>query len=212
MDPRTSVYVVDDDPGIRDSLQFLFESQNMSVEVFASAREFLAAGGARRTGCVVADVRMPDMTGLELQEELARAKSALAVILITGHADVPMAVRAMRAGAFDFLEKPIADDALFNSVRRALAAQKEPAPRSLADPDRIAAITARLALLTPREREVLDHIVQGGPHKVIAHALKISPRTIEVHRARIMQKLEARNLAHLVEMVLTSGAKAPGKS
>ncbi len=211
MDPRTSVYVVDDDPGIRESLQFLFESQDIGSETFASAREFLAAGGAKRTGCVIADVRMPDMTGLELQEDLARSKSALAVILITGHADVPMAVRAMRAGAFDFLEKPIADDALFNSVQRALAAQREQAPQPLADPKRVAAINARLALLTPREREVLDHIVQGGPHKVIAHALKISPRTIEVHRARIMQKLEARNLAHLVEMMLTSGAKAPGK-
>lgn len=211
MDQRNSVYVVDDDPGIRDSLKFLFESQDMGVEVFASAREFLVAGGARRTGCVIADVRMPDMTGLQLQEELARAKSALAVILITGHADVPMAVRAMRAGAFDFLEKPIADDALFNSVQRALATQEERAPQPLADPDRVAAITARLALLTPREREVLDHIVQGGPHKVIAHALKISPRTVEVHRARIMQKLKARNLAHLVEMMLTSGAKTPGK-
>jgi two-component system response regulator FixJ len=210
MDPRTSVYVIDDDPGIRDSLRFLFETQDLQVEVFASAREFLAAGGAGKTGCVVVDVRMPDMTGLDLQEELAQSKSALAVILITGHADVPMAVRAMRAGAFDFLEKPIADDALVDSVRRALAPSKERAPEAApADPARIAAITARLALLTPREREVLDHIVQGGPHKVIAHALKISPRTIEVHRARIMQKLEARNLAHLVEMVLTSGIKAP---
>lgn len=209
MDRRGKIYVVDDDAGMRDSLRFLFEAQQMAVEVYASAREFLAAGGAAKSGCLIADVRMPDMTGLELQEELVRRKSPLAVILITGHADVPMAVRAMRAGAFDFLEKPIADDALFASVRRALAEKLAAAAPLGAASERGAAIAARLALLTPREREVLDHIVRGDPHKVIAHALKISPRTIEVHRARIMQKLEARNLAHLVEMMLTSGATSP---
>jgi two-component system response regulator FixJ len=210
MDPHASIFIVDDDAGMRDSLRFLFEARRMAVEVYASAREFLAAGGARKSGCLVVDVRMPDMTGLELQEELARLRSPLAVILMTGHADVPMAVRAMRAGAFDFLEKPLDDEALFRSVDRALSQRRDAAPQLRVDPQKAAAVAARLALLTPREREVLDHLVRGSPHKVIAHALDISPRTIEVHRARIMQKLEARNLAHLVEMMLTSGAKAPG--
>lgn len=200
------VYVVDDDPGMRESLRFLFSARQLDAETYASAREFLSAGGAAKTGCVVADVRMPDMTGLELQEELAKRNSPLAVILITGHADVPMAVRAMRAGAFDFLEKPLADDVLFDSVERALAARSEPASRSAPTES----IAARLAQLTPREREVLDHLVLGSPHKVIAHTLKISPRTVEVHRARIMQKLAARNLAHLVAIMLTSGAATPG--
>jgi two-component system, LuxR family, response regulator FixJ len=209
MPQNARLFVVDDDPGMRESLRFLFESQGIGAEVYASAQEFLAAGGAGKTGCLLADVRMPDMTGIELQEELARRQSPLAVILMTGHADVPMAVRAMRAGAFDFLEKPFADDALLGSVQRALAQERAETPHP-SDAAKAAAIAARLALLTPREREVLDHVVLGSPHKVIAHALNISPRTVEVHRARIMQKLEARNLAHLVEMMLTSGAKAPG--
>lgn len=210
MPQNAKVYVVDDDPGMRESLRFLLDAEGIDAEIYASARDFLAAGGARHSGCLVADVRMPDMTGIELQEELARLKSQLAVILMTGHADVPMAVKAMRAGAFDFLEKPFADNALVESLRRALAQAGAQPPRPATDPAKAAAMSARLAELTPREREVLDHLVLGSPHKVIAHALGISPRTIEVHRARIMQKLEARNLAHLVEMMLTGGARAPG--
>ncbi|MCW5772985.1 MAG: response regulator [Rhodospirillaceae bacterium] len=204
-----TVFVVDDDAGMRDSLRFLFEAEELPAEFFASAKAFLAAGAAGRIGCLLADVRMPDMTGLELQEELKRLNSPLSVILMTGHADVPMAVNAMRAGAFDFIEKPFADAALLASVRRALEqarARPLPAPATSAQS---AAVASRLGQLTPREREVLNHLVHGSPHKVIAHALGISPRTVEVHRARIMSKLEARNLAHLVEMMLTSGAVVP---
>jgi two-component system response regulator FixJ len=154
----------------------------------------------------VADVRMPEMNGLELQQHLAAEGSRLSVILMTGHADVPMAVGAMRAGAFDFIEKPFADDALLGSVHRALAkARAREGAMPAAAP---AEVARRIAALTPREREVLDHLVRGSPHKVIAHALKISPRTIEVHRARIMQKMEARNLAHLVQLMLTGGPGA----
>lgn len=210
MPPENKVYVVDDDPGMRDSLRFLFEARRIDVEIYASAGEFLAADRAKRSGCLIADVRMPDMTGLELQEELAKRSSPLTVIIMTGHADVPMAVKAMRAGAFDFLEKPFSDDALLDSVKRALTESRARVQRLPAGEGKSDDTARRLALLTPREREVLDHLVVGSPHKVIAHALSISPRTVEVHRARIMQKLEARNLAHLVQIMLTSGDKAPG--
>lgn len=208
MPEQERIYVVDDDPGMRDSLRFLLESEGFAVEAYASARAFLEAGGAGRSGCLVTDVRMPDMNGLELQEKLAAEGSRLSVILMTGHADVPMAVGAMRAGAVDFIEKPFADGALLDSIRRALemARAREQAGPAAAP----AEVARRLAALTPREREVLDHLVRGSPHKVIAHALKISPRTIEVHRARIMQKMEARNLAHLVQIMLTGGQGVGG--
>jgi two-component system response regulator FixJ len=206
MSEQARVFVVDDDRGMRDSLRFLLESAGFAVETYASARAFLEAGGAGKSGCLVTDVRMPEMNGLELQERLAAEGSRLAVILMTGHADVPMAVGAMRAGALDFVEKPFADEALIGSIRRALAkAQERSEPAPAAMPVEVA---QRLATLTPREREVLDHLVSGSQHKVIAHALGISPRTIEVHRARIMQKMEARNLAHLVQIMLTGGPGA----
>lgn len=207
MSEPAHVFVVDDDQGMRESLRFLLESAGFAVETYASARAFLDAGGAGKSGCLVTDVRMPEMNGLELQEKLAAEGSRLSVILMTGHADVPMAVGAMRAGAFDFIEKPFADDALIDSIRRALekARAREKVAPAPADLER------RLATLTPREREVLDHLVRGSQHKVIAHALDISPRTIEVHRARIMQKMEARNLAHLVQIMLTGGPAAGGR-
>jgi two-component system response regulator FixJ len=153
---------------------------------------------------------MPEMNGLELQQELAKRGSPLAVILMTGHGDVPMAVNAMRAGAFDFIEKPFADDALLGSVRRALEQAKARGRRPVGSPAESTEVARRLASLTPREREVLDHLVRGSPHKVIAYELKISPRTIEVHRARIMQKMEARNLAELVRLMLTGGEGPAG--
>jgi two-component system, LuxR family, response regulator FixJ len=201
MSDPARVFVVDDDQGMRESLRFLLEAAGFAVETYASARAFLEAGGAGKSGCLVTDVRMPEMNGLELQEKLAAEGSRLSVILMTGHADVAMAVGAMRAGAFDFIEKPFADEALLGSIGRALEkARARPAPSAVP-----AEVARRLATLTPREREVLDHLVRGSQHKVIAHALKISPRTIEVHRARIMQKMEARNLAHLVQIMLTGG-------
>lgn len=208
MSDPARVFVVDDDQGMRESLRFLLESAGFVVETFASARAFLDAGGAGKSGCLVADVRMPEMNGLELQEKLTAGGARLPVILMTGHADVPMAVGAMRAGAADFIEKPFADDALIASIRRALASAPE--RERPAAPEVPADLALRLAKLTPREREVLDHLVRGSQHKMIAHALNISPRTIEVHRARIMQKMEARNLAHLVQLVLM-GAQGAGK-
>lgn len=209
MSEPARVFVVDDDQGMRDSLRFLLEAAGVAVETYASARAFLEAGGAGKSGCLVTDVRMPEMNGLELQEKLAAEGSRLAVILMTGHADVPMAVGAMRAGAFDFIEKPFADESLIDSIRRALGKAQE---RNRAAPAAVSAeVAQRLATLTPREREVLDHLVRGSQHKVIAHALHISPRTIEVHRARVMQKMEARNLAHLVQIMLTGGPGVGGR-
>jgi len=201
-----TVCVVDDDPGMRDSLRFLLESRGYSVRAFGSAMEFLKAAESNRSGCLIADVRMPDMTGLELQERLAQLGSRLRVIIITGHADVAMAVGAMKAGAVDFIEKPFNDDTLLDSVERALEQSRRLSTRQ----ETSAELGDRLETLTAREREVLDHLVTGSPHKVIAHALNISPRTVEVHRARIMQKLGARNLADLVRMTMGGGADRVG--
>lgn len=197
--PRASdVFIIDDDPGMRESLGFLLEAQGFAVETFGSARDFLAAGGADRSGCLVVDVRMPDMTGLELQQHLAERRVRLSIIVITGHADVQMAVGAMKAGAVDFIEKPFGDDALLASVERALELSRQLPPPSANTGE----LRERLATLTAREREVLQHLVTGNPHKVIGYDLNISPRTIEVHRARIMQKLDARNLADLVRIMM----------
>lgn len=198
MAEATTVYVVDDDPGMRDSVRFLLEARGFSVEAFGSAQDFLKSSGPRRTGCLIVDVRMPDMTGLELQERLAQQNSRLSIVVMTGHADVAMAVGAMKAGAVDFIEKPFSDDALLDSVGRALEQSRQLSSRE----ETSAELSGRLETLTAREREILDHLVTGSPHKVIAHELSISPRTVEVHRARIMQKLGARNLADLVRMTM----------
>ena len=197
MPDRQCVYIIDDDPGQRESLGFLLEAHGFRVETFDCARGFLdIAAGAE--GCVVVDVQMPDMTGLELQERLAAEAPRLGLVVITGHADVAMAVTAMKAGAVDFIEKPVVEAVLVESIRRALAHNVEARRENAARTD----LRQRLDSLTPREHEVLEHLVTGSPHKVIGHALDISPRTIEVHRARIMQKLGARNLADLVRLAL----------
>jgi two-component system response regulator FixJ len=194
------IYVVDDDSGMRESLRFLLESRGFAATAFASAQDFLRSGLGQGNGCVIVDVRMPDMTGLELQQQLNAQNSHLQVVVITGHADVGMAVGAMKAGAIDFIEKPFSDEALLASVSRAL----ERSRRRSARRDSSAEIDERLQTLTAREREVFDHLVTGNPHKAIAYELKISPRTIEVHRSRIMQKLGARSLADLVRMTIAS--------
>ncbi|MFZ5791043.1 MAG: response regulator FixJ [Pseudomonadota bacterium] len=206
MNPDDRIYVIDDDASMRDSLRFLLEARGLAVETYGSARDFLAAGGVDRDGCLVVDVRMPDMTGLELQQRLADQKSRLRVVVITGHADVAMAVTAMKAGAVDFIEKPFSDDTLLDSIGRALEQSRQLSARVAVSAD----IAGRLENLTAREREVLDHLITGKPHKVIAHALNISPRTIEVHRGRIMQKLGARNLADLVRMAIAAGQRTAG--
>ncbi|HEY2011439.1 MAG TPA: response regulator FixJ [Rhizomicrobium sp.] len=193
------VFIVDDDADIRDSLQLLLEVAGFKVRNFTSAKQFLADASSKH-GCLIADIRMPDMSGLELQEEVARRHLDLPVIIMTGHGDVPLAVRAMKAGAVDFLEKPFDEEKMLASVRRAL----EIGSRARS---RVAEATAAknlLASLTPRERGVLDKLVQGRSNKVVAYELGISPRTVEIHRAHIMGKMEASSLSDLVRVVLAA--------
>jgi len=202
---EATVFVVDDDAAVRESLRLSLTLKGYNTEVFESAGAFLASGAFSRPGCIVTDIRMPDMDGLELQEELVRRKSLLPVIVITGHGDIPLAVRAMRAGAIDFLEKPFAREALLASIARAL----EIGSRIAEAGSNVQQIRTRIATLTPREREVFDLVVAGKQSKVIAHELSASPRTIEVHRARMMSKLEAQSLQDLVRMAIAAGvAKA----
>jgi two-component system, LuxR family, response regulator FixJ len=196
------IFIVDDDAAIRDSLRVLLESVGFAaVTTFASARDFLERATPEPGDCVLVDVRMPEMGGLELQAELAQRGSGVSVIVMTGHGEVPMAVRAMKAGAVDFLEKPIAEDLLLDCVRRGLAlgAARSRQAEETSETDR------RLKSLTPREREVLQGMVEGRPNKIIAHDLGISPRTVEIHRARVMEKMEARSLSALVRMALAAG-------
>lgn len=203
MDSKRKIYIVDDDEAVRDSLQILTESYDYETETFGSGTEFLASLDGVGAGCVLLDVRMPDIDGLEIQARLAEVNPALAVIIITGHGDVPMAVRAMKAGAFDFIEKPFTDDALIGSLRRAWDANQEAA----AQPDRNgdSELLQRIDNLTPRERDVLNQLIIGRPNKIIAYELGISPRTVEVHRARVMDKMQAKSLSHLVRMALSAG-------
>jgi two-component system response regulator FixJ len=198
---RPTVFVVDDDAAVRDALRFLMRSVGLTAETFTSATEFLDAYRDDRPGCLVLDIRMPGMTGLELQEKLVERRSILPIIFITGHGDVPMAVEAMQAGAHGFIQKPFREQDLLDSINEAL--QKDAANRvALGE---LAAIRTRLASLTPREREVMDLVVHGKANKVIAGDLDLSQRTVEIHRARVMEKMEASSLAHLVRMALEVG-------
>lgn len=197
-DTAPIVFVVDDDEAVRRSLCWLLGSADMRAEAFASAPEFLDSITGAHAGCVVTDVRMPGPSGLDLQDELARRGIDLPIILVTGHGDVRMAVRAMKAGAFDFVEKPFDDRTLLDLVHRAVA-------KNLADRRAEAErgdVRARIATLTPRERQVLDLIVAGEPNKGIAHRLGISEKTVETHRAHVMEKMEARSFAELMKWVL----------
>lgn len=202
MPDAPTVFIVDDDDAVRDSLQILLTVEGYRIETFESGVAFLEAFGAGRPGCLLADVRMPDMSGLDLQEILNERHASLPVIIMTGHGDVPMAVRVMKAGAVDFIEKPFSDTSILDGVRRALAQ----AGRAAADRTFAADATARLEALTPREREVLDRLVAGRPNKVIAFELGISPRTVEIHRARVMEKMQADSLSHLVRLALAAKA------
>ena len=192
------VHVVDDDPAVRDSLGLLLQSAGLSVQVYDSAAAILKVASTLDAGCVLTDVRMPEIDGLTLQRQLATLNPRLAVVVMTGQADVPIAVAALKAGARDFLEKPFDDERLIGVVRDALAASQQAHYASEA----AESIVARLATLTPREREVLDRLVEGEPNKTIAYELGTSPRTVEVQRARVMEKMGARSLAGLVRMVL----------
>jgi two-component system response regulator FixJ len=198
---RSTVIVLDDDEAVRDSLRALLESAGFEVEIFGAGQDFLDNFDPAKSGCLISDVRMPGLSGLDIQQQLAERRSSLPVIMITGHGDIPMAVKAMSAGAVDFIEKPFADDALLDSVKRALSQPK----KNLVDPESAGDLERRLERLTPREREVLDQLVIGNPNKVIAHELGISPRTVEIHRARVIEKMNARNLSHLVRLAITAG-------
>jgi two-component system response regulator FixJ len=199
MGAKDMIHVVDDDAAVRDSLRVLLEASGFVVQTHDSARAFLtAATGA--AGCVLTDVRMPEIDGLELQRRLTERGVRLPVIVMTGKGDIPIAVRAMKAGAVDFLEKPFQDEQLLGAVRRALDEGKQ-----LREADSTSAeAAARLAALTPREREVLDLLVTGLSNKAIANELGASPRTIEVHRARVLEKLQAHSLPELVRLVLAA--------
>jgi two-component system response regulator FixJ len=200
MTTEGTVHVVDDDEAIRDSLTLLLRAAGFTVAAYPSADAFLITAPSG-PGCVVIDVRMPGMGGLELQEELARRGRRIPVIVMTGHAEVPLAVKAMKAGAVDFVEKPFEELAMLAAIRRAFSLGLETA-RAEAEGNEIG---GRLAHLTPREREVLDALVAGKPNKIIAYELSISPRTVEIHRARVMEKMEARTLSDLVRMALSIG-------
>jgi len=195
---QATVFVVDDDQAMRNSLKWLISSVDMRVECFGSADEFLRAHQPGRAGCLLLDVRMPGMSGLELQEVLAERGITVPVIIITGHGDVPMAVRAMKSGAVDFIEKPFNDELLLESIRRALSQDERQRHLQLER----AEVAERLVQLTPREREVMDMVTDGKSNKEIASDLGVSAKTVEAHRARVMEKMQAGSLAELVRMAL----------
>lgn len=197
------VYVVDDDEAIRDSLDTLLSSEGYDVKTFASADAFLEGCDRRAVGCLLLDVNMPGMDGLSLQERVVKEWPDLAVVIVTGHADVQTAVRAMKAGAVDFIEKPFDRAVLSEIVRQAVERSKTAAAERAQSDESL----ARLALLSMREREVLEGLVAGLPNKTIAYDLEISPRTVEIYRARLMDKMQAKSLPELIRMAVAAGVK-----
>ena len=196
-----TVFLVDDDAAVRDALRALFAAEGLPIETYPSAEAFLAAYDEARPGCLVLDVRMPGLGGLELQKLLGEHGIRLPVIFLTGHGDVPMSVRALKAGAMDFLEKPVDNDALIARVREAIAQDRERRSRETTH----AGLQARFERLTPREREILAQVARGRSSKEVARALAISPRTDEVHRARIMEKLGAHSVVDLADIAVACG-------
>jgi len=192
------IFVVDDDAAVRHSTEMLIRSMGLRAESFSSAAEFLEDFDPQQPGCVILDIRMPGMSGLELQGHLRERDAAIPVIFVTGHGDVPMAVKAMKAGAVDFIQKPFRDQELIDRVHAALDQDKE---QRRQDADR-AKIEARIEALTTRETEVMGLVVDGKPNKEIAFDLGLSPRTVEIHRARVMNKMKAASLPDLVRKVL----------
>jgi two-component system response regulator FixJ len=195
---EATVYIVDDDQAIRRAMDFLMRSVGLNYEIFHSADDFLAKYTNEFAGCLVLDIRMPGLGGLELQQKLLERDSSLPIIFITGHGDVPMAVEAMQKGAFDFIQKPFRDQELLDRVTEAMKTDRE--IRSAREER--AGVAKRIEKLTKREREVLDLVVTGKPNKIIAYELGVSQRTVEIHRARVMEKMEAKSLAGLVRMHL----------
>lgn len=200
--PRGKVYVIDDDEAMRDSLEFLLTSAEFEVALFDSAQAFLEAIGGLAFGCVVSDVRMPGIDGIELLRRLKAQQCRFPVVIMTGHGDVPLAVEAMKLGAVDFLEKPFDDDMLIAMIDTGLK-RAEPEARQEAITREI---TDRIATLSPRERQVMDGLVAGLSNKAIAREYDISPRTIEVYRANVMTKMQAGSLSELVRLAMQAGA------
>ena len=201
MADKTVIHVIDDDAAMRDSLAFLLDVNGFQAEVFESANTFVAKAVNNAPACVVSDIRMPGMNGIELVRKLKTDGISCPVILITGHGDVALAVEAMKAGAVDFIEKPFDDAILLGAIRSAL----ESRPASQGDSAARTEAEARLAELSPRERDVLQGLVAGKINKVIAHELSISPRTVEVYRANLMAKTGARSVSELMRIALAAG-------
>jgi two-component system, LuxR family, response regulator FixJ len=202
MAPRGKVYVIDDDDAMRDSLDFLLGSADFDVTLFESAQYFLDALPGVDFGCVVSDIRMPGIDGIELLKRLKAIRSSLPVLIMTGHGDVPLAVEAMKLGAVDFLEKPFEDDRLIGMIDVALKQAASGARSEAVTLD----IAARIASLSPRERQVMEGLVAGLSNKMIARDYDISPRTIEVYRANVMTKMQAGSLSELVRLAMRAGA------
>jgi two-component system response regulator FixJ len=198
MNQNPTVFIVDDDAEVRDAIKLLMDSVGLDAEVFDSAQGYLDDFDPRRAGCLVLDIRMKGMSGLDLQDRLSDEPVHPPVIIITGHGDVPMAVRAVKSGAVDFIEKPFNDQLLLDAVHRAIEQDADQRGRA----SRLADIQARLEKLTPREREILDMVVAGNRNKVIAIDLGISQSTVEAHRAKVMEKMEAASLSELMRMML----------
>ena len=201
MPDKSVVHVIDDDEALRESLAFLLETAHFEVRTYDSALRFLEALRHAEPGCIITDVRMPGMSGLELLRQLATLESTFAVIVITGHGDIPLAVEAMKLGAVDFLEKPFDDNALIAAVRSALSRRERDLER---DSEKLE-IHSRIAALSNRERQVLEGLVAGHANKTIAFDLGISPRTVEIYRANLMTKMQASSLSDLVRMTLMAG-------
>ncbi len=197
---QEKVFVVDDDEAVRNSLKALLEATGYTVETFESGLRFLETDDISRVGCVIMDVRMPEIDGIETQRRLAAERDQLPIVIVTGYANVPMAVKAIKSGAFDFLEKPFSHEAIIDVVERALDNIKKIKHSESSRRD----VVEKIEQLTVRERQIFGHIVVGKQNKVIANELGISPRTVEVHRSRVMEKMEARGLSHLVRMALVA--------
>jgi len=205
MMPRTTVFIVDDDPSLRDSLQYLLESVGLEVRSFASARDFLEAADPEMAGCLLLDVRMPGMSGLDLQNELVKAKIFLPIVFLTGHGTVPMSVRALKAGAVDFLQKPFDEQDLFNAIQQAIEHDRW----ARRERNQLRELHKLSDSLTPREREVFTLIVAGMLNKQIAYQLGTTERTIKAHRSRIMEKMQAESLADLIRCAEKLGIGKP---
>ncbi len=201
MSHKGNVYVVDDDPTMRDSLDFLLGSANFNVVLFDTAADFLDAHSGLRSGCVVSDVRMPGIDGMDLLRCLKANASSLPVIIMTGHGDIPLAVEAMKLGAFDFVEKPFEDERLIGMIEAALQQSPDRTKSDAVSTE----IASRIATLSQRERQVMDGLVAGLSNKLIAREHNISPRTIEVYRANVMTKMQAHNLSELIRLALRAG-------